>query len=205
MAGSAHRSVFPYRSTRRSFLLSGFVTAGALASDSNSQKGQTLESEWVRYADPATEFQVYRLTDPAYSSTLPATYNRLITRNSGALLYCSERSGTPQAFRMDLKSGDTVQLTDRKDLDGSSLALLPDGRSFCYFADRTLYLTGIATLRERPVYTIPEGWERCDGISVGADGGHAMFGERSGDSLLARLLNNVLGSSYLTQRTLPLV
>jgi oligogalacturonide lyase len=195
MAVCACRSALPYQSTRRSFLLAGFAAAGALASDSNSQKGQTLESEWVRYTDSATEFQVYRLTDPAYSSTLPATYNRLITRNSGTLLFCSERSGTPQAFRMDLKSGDTTQLTDRKELDGSSLALLPDGRSFCYFADRTLYFTSIGMLRERPIYTVAEGWERCDGLSVGADGGHAMFGERRGETSRLRVVSLTLGAA----------
>jgi oligogalacturonide lyase len=194
MAVFSYRSAFSNRSTRRSFVLSGFAAAGALASDSSSQKGQTSESEWVRYIDSATEFQVYRLTDPAYSSTLPATYNRVITRNSSTLLYCSERSGTPQAFRMDLKSGDTVQLTDRKELDGSSLALLPDGRSFCYFADRTLYLTSIGTLRERPIYTIPEGWERCEGLSIGADGGHVMFGEQRGDTSRLRVVSLTQGA-----------
>ena len=48
------------------------------------------------YADAATESQVYRLTDPSYSSTLPAAYNRVISRNSGLLLYCCDRKGRPR-------------------------------------------------------------------------------------------------------------
>jgi len=141
------------------------------------QKGEVFEREWMPYADPATEFQVYRLTDPAYTSTLPGTYNRVISRNSALLLFACDRTGSMQAYRMDLKAGETQQLTDRKDLDPASLALLPDGRSFCYFAERTLYMASIQTLRERGVYTIPEGWERGSGLSVAADGAHATFPE----------------------------
>jgi oligogalacturonide lyase len=189
------RSAFSCCVTRRSFLVSGLAAAGALANDSKGPKGAVFESEWMPYSDAATEFQVYRLTDPSYSSTLPATYNRLITRNSGTLLYCSERSGTPQAFRMDLKSGDTMQLTDRKELDGSSLALLPDSRSFCYFAERTLYLTAIGALRERPIYTIPDGWERCQGVSVGAEGGRVIFAERRGETSRLRIVSLAQGAA----------
>jgi oligogalacturonide lyase len=124
-----------------------------------STKGQTFEAEVYRYLDEATEFQVYRLTDPSYSSTLPGPSSSAISRNSGALLYCSDRSGSRQAFRLDLKSGDQQQLTDRNDLDGRSLTLLPDGRSFCFFAGRILYFSSLGNLRERPIYAVPEGWE----------------------------------------------
>lgn len=137
-----------------------------------------FESEWERYPDETTEFQVYRLTDPSYTSTLPGPASRAISRNSGMLLYWSDRTGSAQAFRMDLKSGDTQQLTDRKDLDGASLTLLPDARSFCFFAGRGLYVASLGNLRERPVYTIADGWEVASGLYAGADGAHVLFAER---------------------------
>ena len=135
------------RFSRRSLLASSFLAARALASDIKTQKGEVFESEWDRYSDAATEFPVYRLTQPSYTSTLPAAYNRLISRNSGTLLYCCDRNGSPQAFRMNLKSGEAQQLTDRKGVDGASLMLLPDSRSFCYFAERALYLVNLANLK----------------------------------------------------------
>src|SRR5262249_53928327 len=121
--------------------------------------------------------------------------NRVISRNSGMLLFCCDRSGSPQAFRMDLKSGDTQQLTDRPGLDGASLALLPDSRSFCYFAERTLYLVTIASLQERPVYTMPESWERCPGLNVGGNGGRVIFAERRGEGSRLRNVNLLQGTA----------
>lgn len=161
--------------------------ARALANEAPGAKGEVFESEWKRYADPATELEVFRLTEPSYSSTVPAYYNRIISGNSRFLLFCCDRSGSPEGFRMDLRSGETRRLTEQKDLDGASLNLLPDGRSFCYFADRTLYLANLATFKAREVYSVPDGWERGAGLTVTADGAHAVFSERSGDRARIRL------------------
>jgi oligogalacturonide lyase len=153
------------------------------------QKGATFASDWRWYPDPTTDFQVYRLTDPAYSSTMPAYYNRAIARSSGWMLFCCDRGGPPQAFRMDLKSGETRQLTETEGLDGASLTLLPDNRSFCFFAGRSLYLSNLGTLRERELYQVPEGWQRCAGMSVGPDGKHAIIAERRGQGSRLRMVS----------------
>lgn len=139
-----------------------------------------FEAEVERYPDETTEFQVYRLTDPSYTSTLPGRYNRAISRNSGSLLFCSDRTGSPQAFRMDLKTGDSQQLTESDDLDGTSLTLLPDSRSFCFLAGHALYLASLGNLRERPLYTAAEGWEPSSAPHVTADGTRVLFAERRG-------------------------
>jgi oligogalacturonide lyase len=173
------------RFTRRSLLAAGL----ALPLAGQSRKGAEFPAESRRYADPATEIEVFRLTDPEYSSTLPAYYNRALTRNSGAMLFCSDRGGSPQAFRMDLKTAQMRQLTDAEALDGSSLTLTPDNRSFCYFAGRALWISNLTTLRERKLYEVPEGWERCPGMSVGPDGTHAVFGERKGETSRLRLVS----------------
>ena len=96
-----------------------------------------------RYEDPTTELDVYRLTDPR----TPAPFRPTITAPSPAIagLCCSAATaaGTPQALRMDLKTGETRELTDAEDLDGSSFTLTPDNRSFCYFAGRGLYISTV--------------------------------------------------------------
>ncbi len=176
--------------TRRALIVSGLLTTTLKGTGT---KGNSFPSEWHRYPDPTTELEVFRLTDPQFTSTLPAYYNRAIARNSGSLLYCCDRDGSPQAFRMDLKAGTTRQLTDTENLDGESLTLTPDNRSFCYFAGRKLCITNLATLRERALYEVPEGWERCPGMSVGPDGTHATFAESKGEGSRLRMVSLIQG------------
>ena len=66
--------------TRRGFLLG--IAGSGLAADH-----VRAASDWRRFADPSTEFDVYRLTDPAYSSYLPAYYGRAISRRGDFLLF----------------------------------------------------------------------------------------------------------------------
>jgi oligogalacturonide lyase len=178
--------------SRRSFLFAG-VAAGPLLAE--GQKGAAFPSDSKRYPDPATELDVYRLTNPDYSSTMTAYYNRGIARNSGWMLFCCDRSGAPQGFHLDLKTGDTKQLTQADGLDASSLTLLPDNRFFCYFAGRSLYIVNLSNLRERELYQIADGWERCPGMSIGPDGTHATFAERRGDASRLRMVSLAQGAA----------
>jgi len=180
-------AVLSPRLSRRFVLASGILAVPGLATETGT-RGEVFASEWKRYSDPATELDVYRLTDPTYSSMLPAFSNRVISRNSGFLLFSCDRTGSLEAFRMDLKTGETRRLTDRKDLDANSLNLTPDSRSFCYFAGRTLYLASLASLRDREVYTVPQTWERGPGLNATADGAHVLFTERRSDSSRLRMV-----------------
>jgi oligogalacturonide lyase len=175
-------------------LFTGLAAASLRAAE--GRRGASFPSAVHRYQDPTTEFDVYRLTDPAFSSTFPAAYSRAIARNSGFLLFCCDRDGAPQAFRFDVKTGDTRQLTEADKLDGSSLTLTPDNRSFCYFAGRSLYMAGLAGLHERPLYQIPEGWERCEGMTVGPDGTHATFAEQKSGQSRLRMVSLVQGAAH---------
>ena len=179
--------------SRRRFLVSGLLLGRALA---ESRRGTTFPSDSYRYSDPTTELDLFRLTAPSYRSTLPAWYNRVIPRNNSFLLFCCDRSGSPQAFRLDFKTAQTHQLTDAEGLDGQSLTLTPDNRSFCYFAGRSLFIAGLSSLRERQLYTVPEGWERSDGMSVGPDGTHAIFAERRGESSRLRMVSLAQGLAH---------
>jgi oligogalacturonide lyase len=179
MAGSARRF------SRRSFLVAGLAGTPLAA---QSLKGTTFPSDWRRYSDPATDLDVYRLTDPAYSSAMPAYYNRAIARSSAWMLFGCDRGGSLQAFHMDLKSGETRELTKAEELDGASIALLPDNRSFCYFAGRALHIASLASPRERELYQVPESWDRGAGMSVSPDGTHATFTERRGEGWRLRMV-----------------
>jgi oligogalacturonide lyase len=160
------------------------------------KKGEFFPSGSHHYPDPTTDLDVIRLTDPGYSSLLPPSHNRVIARNSGFLLFSCDRGGSPQAFRIDLKTAQMRQLTDAADLDSSSLSLTPDNRSFCYFAGRTLYLANLSTLHDRELYQLPEGWERCAGLSVGPDGTHATFAEKKGEASRLRMVSLAQGTAH---------
>jgi oligogalacturonide lyase len=177
--------------SRRGFLFSSVAIAQMAA---QQKKTTSFPSAVKRYADPTTELDVFRLTDPAYSSTLPAHYNRAVAHNNASLIFCCDRNGTPQAHRLDMKTGETRELTDAEDLDGSSLTLTPDNRWFCYFAGRQLFMSTMAG-HAKPLYQVPDGWERCPGLTVGPDGTHATFAERQGDKSRLQMVPLVQGAA----------
>jgi oligogalacturonide lyase len=175
--------------TRRGFLFTGLAAAGMGA---DGRKLPTFPSDAKRYPDPATEIDVYRLTSPAYSSTLPAYYGRAIGNNNGYLLFTCDRAGSPQVFRLDLKNGETRQLTEVEELDSSTVTLTPDNRAFCYCAGRSLWMATFG-LKERELYRVPDGWERGRGMTVGPDGTHATLIETRGGGSRMRMVSVVTG------------
>ena len=176
--------------TRRGWCLSALAATRLFG---EGRKGEIFPSDAERYPDPLTELEVYRLTKPDYTSTLTAYYNRGIAHNSGWMLCSSDRGGSRQGFRLDLRSGEMKQLTQAEGLDPETLTLLPDNRSFCYQAGRSLYIANVSNLKERELYQAPEGWEPAGGMSVGPDGTHATLVERRGETSRLRMVTLVQG------------
>jgi Tol biopolymer transport system component len=163
-------------------------------SELKSQKGQVLPAAWARFSDPATEFEVLRLTSPEVASYLPPSVCHPLSRRRTFLLYASEAAGSPQAFRLDLKTGSSRQLTDLPELDPSTLTMMPDERSFCCFAGRSLYQVNFANLRERQIYRTPEPFERSSRISISVDGVHVTFAESNQGISYVRLVGMARGT-----------
>src|ERR1700720_4755370 len=147
--------------------------------------GRLSGPEWKRYADPATELEVVRLTDPAFASGMTAPHLRQFTRRGESLLYWSERysgensgdaPGARQAFILDLKQGESRQLTDAAALDPSSLSLSPDERSLVFFDGHALHEMLLSTLHPREIHVVPQGAVRT-GLAVATDGA-VLFAER---------------------------
>jgi oligogalacturonide lyase len=155
-------------------------------------KGRTFLSVAVRYADPATEFTVVRLTDPQFNSLLPQPGNRGVTTR--ALLYASDISGAWQAFRMDLKSKESKQLTEGAGVDPGSLALQPTDRGFWHFDGPKLVETAFSNLKTRDLYHVPEGFEKLPGANYGEDGQYAAIIEKSASRYRLQLLHPQKGT-----------
>jgi oligogalacturonide lyase len=140
-----------------------------------AQRGQSASAERRRYADATTENEVFRLTDPAHASSIPSLSGHCVGKNN-SLLFCSDRSGKPQVHRLDLKSGESRQLTEAGSLDVSSVAYLPDERSFLFVDGQTLKRSDTRT--DRDVYQTKGSFE--PGLAITDDGVSAFVTEKVG-------------------------
>ena len=152
-------------------------------------KGHTVATEARRYADSSTELDVVRLTSAEHTAVLPPAWLRPVARRQAFLLYASDRGGIMQAWRMDLKTGESRQLTDAAALDPASLALSPEERSFFFFDGPSLKRSYFSSLRETEVYRVPAGLERQPDFALSEDGLYAAFCEKSGGAAKLQLLN----------------
>jgi len=159
--------------SRRSFV----VSCSLLRLPAASRKGQVFPSEARRYLDPATEFAVTRFTDPVHRSWLPGPGASCVSGRGNFLVYSSERTGTTQIYRMDIKTGQNWLVTEAAELAAASLTLLPDERNLVCFDGRSLIRVNLRNYRARKVYEIPAGYERGDGPAVSSDGRRAAFVE----------------------------
>jgi oligogalacturonide lyase len=169
-------------SSRRTFLVS------LAASCTGASIAQTLPSEVKRYKDSATEFDVFRLTDPAYQSWLPASYQRAVSRRDNFLIYSSDRGGSVQAYRMDVKSGQSRVLTRAENLVRESLTLAPDERNFFYVDGHSVFQASLGGGHTRQVHRIEEGFELGRGFSVSEDGLYALLVEQKSGTHRLRLI-----------------
>src|SRR5579871_605663 len=129
-----------------------------------------------RYADPATEFPVTRLTDPAYASIPAAFYNRGISKHN-FMLYSSDVTGRFEIYRMDLKTGQAKQLTECETLNPGSLTLLAEDRGFCYLDGERVMQSAMSGARARELYRAAECFE-IGAMSMAEDGLYAAVVER---------------------------
>ena len=157
-------------------------------------KGRVLPSAFKRYADPSTENPVLRLTDPGWSSILPAGGSRAVARH-GFLVCASDVSGRYEAYRIDLKSGQQKQLTDAADLDPYSLALTADDRGIVYFDGPSLMTANLSSLRAREVYKVPQEFEHGRGIGVAEDGLYTALVEKKESHYRLQLVGMAKGTA----------
>jgi len=144
-----------------------------------SGRGEEFQSGVRRFADALTEFPVSRLTDSSQACYLPNPASRFIARKAQFILYASDRTGAMQGFRLDMKSGESREITEGAGMLGDSLNLLPGDREFCHFQGRVLWLASLSNLRSRAVYESPGGARFDPASTVSENGDHAAFVEKN--------------------------
>lgn len=148
---------------------------------------EVLPSDAKRYYDPATEFTVVRLTDPAYSSYLTAAYNRGFGRSF--LLFSNDRGGKFDVYRMDVKSGQSRRLTEAEHLDPASVALLSGDREFTYIDGASLHILNLTAQREREVYSAAAPFDQLAAVAVMPGSGGLCVIERGNGRSRIRIVS----------------
>lgn len=148
--------------------------------------GPVSRSEWIRFADSATELPLLRLTNPEFESGLTAAHQRQFTRRGETLIYWSARDGSRQVWQMDLKTGDSGKLTAARALDTRSLTLSPDERSVYFFDGPSLSGTLLSTQKAVELYRVPQG-STAGGLAVGFDGSIFFLEHRAGKSRVMKI------------------
>ncbi len=90
--------------SRRVALMLPFVSAPALLRAQSGSKGAVLEANWGKYPDPATEFEVIRLSSSDYETWLPPIPSRAVNRRSSEVLVASTRSGSMHCIESTLEA-----------------------------------------------------------------------------------------------------
>ena len=154
--------------TRRRILLWPAMAAAA----------EVQPSERVRYPDPSTEFEVFRVTDPKHSSFLPPATNRIFPKRGGFLLYSSDRGGTLQAYTIDQKKWENRPITEAAALDPDSLTLSPDDHSVIYADGNDVRVVPASGGQSRILYTFKDRPSTVR-LSVTADGPSVLVADRN--------------------------
>src|SRR5690349_2072363 len=130
--------------------------------------GRIYAPEWRDSTDPLTGRRVRQLTNSTAEDYHLYFYNPSITPDGEYLIFISERTGISNLFRMDLRSGSIVQLTDAQPVRaeywpftdpvkgvGSCLPALGNGgREVFYFEGTTLFAVGIESLKQREILSL---------------------------------------------------
>lgn len=144
-------------------------------------------SERRRYPDPATEFEVIRLTDPEHDSAMPAAPARAIDRRSRSLLFASTRGGGWQPWLMELATGAQRPLGNFEGFEPASLTLSGDDREAWFSDGQALSAVSLAGLRRRELARLREGWRLAGALAPSEDGTHLFWVEqREGRSELRK-------------------
>lgn len=137
-------------------------------------KGERQPAEHRVFTDPDSGLEVVQLTThPADDAVLYFTGESFTLE--GALVFASRRSGSWNLFLMDLRTFESVQLTDSRRIYGPNAVVAPLSHEAFFIDGRDVKAVHLATLAERPVARIPEGYSLGAALSATADGRALAF------------------------------
>jgi len=115
-------------------------------------KGTKYKSEKKKYIDSATGTTVWQMTDAPCNHHNMYMTKSCFTADSKTTVFLSTRSGNWNLYKMEIESGEIVQLTDfTHDVDIYSVGILPDDRVYGIMGNR-MFVLDINTFEEETLY-----------------------------------------------------
>ena len=122
------------------------------ASQEKGHKGTTYPDERRKFTDPRSGHTVWQLTN-AKRRTLKLYYtNRAVTPDSRWMVYQSDRGTVGDGinlFKMDLSTGESIQLTESGAIVEDTPEISRDGRNVYYNENNSVRAIDLASLEER--------------------------------------------------------
>lgn len=116
--------------------------------ENENYKGRKFKSEKYSWIDDTTGYEITQWTSSGNNYHPYFTVNSFISENE--VLMFSDRTGSKQLFRLDLKTGDMLQMTE---LDGlKNIEHLPAHKKVWLLAQNVLYELNTSTLELNSIY-----------------------------------------------------
>src|ERR1051326_691179 len=131
------------------------------------KKGQAYKDERRKYTDSKSGKTVWQLTKTSEGRNSSYSYYNVpkVTPDARWAVYSSDNysplPGQLNLFKMDLRTGESVQLTESGDVETKDIVVLtPDGKQV-YFFDKSKHLrvVDMESFRERKIGELPENAE----------------------------------------------
>jgi hypothetical protein len=124
-------------------------------------KGKHYPSQRQKHVDAMSGKTVWQLTDTVGGTSQTLYYtNRHATPDSRWLIYVSDRGMEPRKFnlyKMDLRSGESIQLTETGMVQANSPDISRDGKQVFYNdTNNVLWALDLETAKERKIYDLPD-------------------------------------------------
>ncbi len=136
-------------------------------------RGDVFRMRPVAYRDERTGRRVWRLTSWDDANCVAAYfYFQSLSRDERYLVFASDRSGSFELYRLEIGSGETMQLTHDPRCDIVRFNVHPEGKEVFYTVRKGVYAVDLESGEERVVAEI-EGrpWDRVyGGPSISGDG-----------------------------------
>ncbi|MFS0615086.1 oligogalacturonate lyase family protein [Lederbergia ruris] len=163
-------------------------------------KGKVWSPEWSQYNDRFTSVPITQLTNyTGHSHHLYFTENGWYD-NENKLLFCSDRENKTNLFRMDLQTGEMLQLTDYDTTYDMSACLHPNEKQAYFRRKNKIIEIDLETLKERMVFEGPESLVGGN-INCTADGQYIItcMREDFSDQIQIDLKNGYIGHRELME------
>ena len=150
---------------RRAFL-SSFAPTVAAVQGRSSGRGARFDNRASVAPDALTGRLTYRLTPPDHLHHLPHYHHRFLSRKNSFALVASERSGSRQFFRLNLRRNDILQLTEGPDIHSYSATLDHKENKFFFLQGNELKRASARGGRARRIYRSQPGWRMTGHLAV---------------------------------------